>query len=60
MKRTYLTPVVDTSAMETRTIYLDETFSFPVEPDPHGGWSDAKQREDDMADTTDTWSKGLW
>ena len=61
MKRKYIVPTVTIAAVDTLTRFL-ETISFQVGPDPHGGWSDAKGREDihNESKLTDPWTQGLW
>ncbi|MCR4613200.1 MAG: hypothetical protein K5778_04285 [Bacteroidaceae bacterium] len=59
MKPKYTVPTVHQTTVEARGMFF-ENISFPVGTDPHGGWSDAKVRDQQMPDTEDPWQKGLW
>ena len=59
MKLKNIVPTVHKTTVEARGMFF-ENISFPVGTDPHGGWSDAKGRDQQTTDADDPWSKGLW
>ena len=57
-----MVPAITETMADAWTTFLDN-LSFTVGDDPHGGWSDAKERDDrewDDASCPDPWSRGLW
>lgn len=62
MKRKYIVPAITETMVDAWTTFLDN-LSFTIGDDPHGGWSDAKERvSQEWNDTTcsDPWANGLW
>ena len=58
MKRKYIVPTFSKTMVEVWTTFLDN-LSFTIGDDPHGGWSDGKERENYDEHQDNNWGS-LW
>lgn len=58
MKRKYIVPTFSETMVEVWTTFLDN-LSFTIGDNPHGGWSDAKVRENEDEHQDNNWGS-LW